>query len=86
MIAYKTGKTTGTIAAVLHLSPVGIKYTIVEIHIIAVRGFYQEQLVESNTEMTVGPAFDLPGIELNALVDCIYDHEVIAQAMHFGES
>ena len=58
---------------------------VVEVDIGLARRLDEQHLVEADAEVAVGHLPDLCGAELDRVRDKIEHHEVVAEAVHFGE-
>jgi len=85
-VAHKARKAARAVAALLDLTTIGIEYAVTEIDIGARRTLDDQHLVAADTEAPVGQAPHLLGGQRHALVDGIDHDEVIAEAVHFGET
>ena len=74
------------VAALLDLAAVGIEYAVAEIDIGPRRFFHQQDLVAANAAVAVGEPARLGGRQINVLAHRIDDNEVVAEAMHLGET
>ena len=80
-----SGKAARTIAALLDLAAIRIEYAIGEQCVGGFGRLDDQQLIETDAEMPIGPLPDLFWIELDGLIDGVDDHEIVAQSVHFGE-
>ena len=77
---------TGAGLASSDLAAIGIENAVTEIDIGARRALDDQHLVAADTEAPVGQTPHLLGGQRHALVDGVDHDEVIAEAVHFGET
>ena len=69
-----------------YFAAVGIEDAVTEIGLRAAGGFYYKKLVEAYAGVAVCPSGDGGGFRTEeGLAYGIHNHEVVAQAVHFGE-
>ena len=81
----KACKTARTVATLLHLTAIGVEDTVTKVDPGLLRALYQQELITTNTKMAVGNETNLFSREGDGLVNGIEYHEVVTQAVHFGE-
>jgi hypothetical protein len=86
LIADKASKTAGSIAALLHLAPIGIEDAIIKIGCWRPRHSHQQQLITAHPKVTIGDSVNLFRLKFHTLGDTIDDYKVIAQTLHLGKS
>ena len=82
---HEAGEAAGAVSTVLHLVAIRIEDPVVEIHIGAAGWFDLQQLIETDSEMTIGQPADLFAVEPDRAGDQVENHKVISQSLHFGE-
>ena len=75
----------GAVAAVFHLAAVGVEDAIDEVMARVAGGLDNQQLVEADAAMAVGPGADLGRRPGEGPVAAIQHHKVITQPVHFGK-
>ena len=88
VVAHVANKAARAVAAVLHLLAVGVVNRIRKIDVNRTdgRGSHAQYLVCADTEVTVGQKSVLRGAQAKRLPGLVEHHEIIAGALHFGES
>src|SRR5690606_2297117 len=86
LVHYEAGEAAGTVAALFDLGAVGVEDPVAKVHVRAARRLDDQQLIEAHAGVAVAPEFDVLGLDVGMLADQVEDHEVVAQAMHFGEA
>ena len=85
LLPHEYGKAPRAVAAHLHLTAVSVEDAVVEVLVRIIRGLHHEQLVEADAEVPVREAPDELRVEEDLLGYGVDDHEVVAEAVHFGE-
>ena len=84
-VEHEASEAARTIATVFHFAAVVVVDAVVEVDIGLARRLDEQHLVEADAEVAVGHLPDLCGAELDRVRDKIEHHEVVAEAVHFGE-
>ena len=84
-VEHEVGEAARTIATVLHFIAIRVEDAVIEFHVGSRRGFDQQQLVEADAGMAVGQATDLGAGQHDGIRNQVDDHEVVAEAVHFGK-
>src|SRR5690554_3701244 len=82
---HEAHKATGTVAAMLNLSTIGIEDAIAEVSFRVRRGFHQKNLVGTDAEMPVCQRARPLGGHRDGLAHAVENDKVVAGAVHFGE-
>ena len=77
---------THAVAALLRFAAVGVEDAAAEVLVRFVRRQHGEELVEADAGAPVAPGANPRRVEFRRLGEEIHDHEVVAQAVHFGEA
>ena len=86
MVAHEAGQAARPVAALLRLAAVCVEYAVAKVRL-GVGGWQRrEHLVEAHASAPVAPTADALRVEFNALGYEVNDHEVVAEAVHFGET
>lgn len=86
MIKHIFGKAARAIAAMLHLAAVAVKNAVGKIRLRIGRGFDNQQLVKTHAGMAIGQCGNALDRPVKRRARGIQHHEIIAQAVHLGES
>ena len=78
-------ETARAVAALLDLRAVRVVDTIVEVGARIARCLDQQDLVAADAEAPIGYEADLCGVQRECLAGGVEHHEIVAQAVHFGE-
>ena len=76
---------TGTVAALLHFTAIGIENAIAEIDARLRSGFHQQNLVAADAEMAIGQMTKLLRCQRQRLTNAIENDKVVAQSVHLRE-
>ena len=82
---HEADKTTRAIAALLHLTTIGIEDAITEIDPGLARRLDKQDLVATDPEIAVRQIADLFRRQRHRLTHAVKDDEVVAETMHLGE-
>src|SRR5690606_32991913 len=81
----KPRETPRAVAALLDLAAVGVVDAIARVAVAGLFGLDQEQLIEADAEAPIRPAPHELGLGQRPAGGPLDDHEVVAEAVHFGE-
>ena len=84
--AHIAHKATRTVAAVFHLTTIGVVDHVFKVHIGLGGWSHTQDLIGTDTKVSVGNELVLVGAQTQEAVGLIEHHEVIARALHFGKS
>ena len=86
LVTHKTRETARAVAALLDLTAIGVENAVTEIELGARRALDDQHLVAADTEAPVGEVSHLLGGQRHGLADGVNHDEIIAEAVHFGET
>jgi hypothetical protein len=81
----KTDEAAGTVAALLHLTAIGVKNAITEINARLGWLFNQQNLIATHPKISVSEKTQLLWREFNPLAHAVEDNKIVAQTVHFRE-
>src|SRR5437870_3644497 len=84
--AHEMHEAARAVAALFDLFAVGVEDSITKVDVSARRLLDKQYLVAADAEMAVCQPANLHGLELDLLADSVEHHEIVAQALHFGEA
>ena len=85
LVVHEAHEAARAVAALLDLAAVGVEDAVAEIGIGPGGAFHQQDLVATDAEMAIGDELELGRAQIHALRNRVEHHEIVAQAMHFGE-
>jgi len=85
LVVHEAHKAARAVAALLDLATVGVEDAVAEIRIGPGRAFHQQDLVATDAEMAIGDELELGRAQIHALRNRVEHHEIVAEAVHFGE-
>ena len=83
--AHKHRKTPGPVAAHFHFAAVCVENPILKVSPCRFRLFHHQKLIEPDAETAVGKAADIVGRETKRRFNSVYNHKVVACALHFDK-
>jgi len=86
LFAHEAGETAGAVAAHGHLRTIGVEDAVTETGARIAARLHQQELVAADAEMAIAEETDALGVEVDVLTHGVDDDEIVAQAMHLGES
>ncbi len=86
MIAHELDEAARAVAALLDLAAVGVEDPVAEVDVGPGRRLDHQHLVAADAEAPVGEAAQLVAREIHALAHAVEHDEVVAEAVHLGES
>jgi hypothetical protein len=86
LVEHEAREAARAVAALLDLASVGVEDAIAEVVSRRGRGLDQQHLVASHAQVAVGEAARIVGGDRKPLADAVQHHEVVALAVHLGES
>ena len=85
-LAHEDHKAPRAVAALLDLAAVGVENAIAEVGIRRCRRLDDEHLIATDAEAAIGERADLRRRQRERLSRRVYDDEVVAEPLHFGEA